>query len=57
MRRQGCLSGSGSMYSSSLSLGSLSEDLEDNAELDVDVTDNVDEVEDVDSVRGDGGAD
>ena len=45
------------MYSSSLSLGSLSEDLEDNAELDVDVTDNVDEVEDVNSVRGDGGAD
>ena len=45
------------MYSSSLLLGSLSEDLEDNAELDVDVTDNIDEVEDVDSVRGDSGAD
>ena len=45
------------MHSSSLSLGSLSEDLEDNAELDVDVTDNVDEIEDVDSVGGDGGAD
>ena len=45
------------MYSSSLSLGSLSGDLEDDAESDVDVTDDVDEVEDVDGVGGDGGAD
>ena len=45
------------MYSSSLSLGSLSGDLEDDAESDVDVTDDVDEVEDVDGVGGNGGAD